>query len=104
MGIALLLCRAALGQMDMPARWSYVMAVVTEAERTATASVTAVPRSLAAAMSPTLAGALFAGGFLSVPLLLCGGLKMLYDVLLLWAFRWLRPPEERAPLRVRARG
>ena len=95
--LALLLCRAALGQMDVPARSSYVMAVVTEAERAAAASVTAVPRSLAAAISPTLAGALFAGGFLSLPLLLCGGLKILYDVLLLWAFRSLRPPEERAP-------
>ena len=79
--------------MDVPARSSYVMAVVTEAERAAAASVTAVPRSLAAAISPTLAGALFAGGFLGLPLLLCGGLKILYDVLLLWAFRSLKPPE-----------
>jgi MFS family permease len=83
--------------MDVPARSSYVMAVVNEAERPAAASVTAVPRSLAAAIGPTLAGALFAGGFLSGPLLLCGGLKILYDVLLLATFRSVKPPEERTP-------
>ena len=36
------------------------MAVVTPAERAAAASVTAVPRSLASALSPALAGALLA--------------------------------------------
>jgi hypothetical protein len=70
------------------------MAVVTEPERPAAASVTAVPRSLASAASPALAGALFAAGFQIWPLLLCGGLKILYDLLLLWAFRHIRPPEE----------
>ena len=41
--LALLLIRSALSQMDVPTRSSYVMAVVTPAERTAAASVTAVP-------------------------------------------------------------
>jgi MFS family permease len=92
--LALLLVRAALSQMDVPTRSSYVMAVVTEAERPAAASVTAVPRSLASAASPALAGALFAAGFQAWPLLLCGGLKILYDLLLLAAFRHIKPPEE----------
>ena len=56
MAITLLLVRSALSQMDVPTRTSYVMAVVTPAERAAAASVTAVPRSLAAAASPILAG------------------------------------------------
>jgi len=92
--LGLLLVRAMLSQMDVPTRSSYVMAVVTEAERPAAASVTAVPRSLASAASPALAGALFASGHLMWPLLLCGGLKILYDLLLLAAFRNVRPPEE----------
>ena len=96
--LALLLVRAALSQMDVPTRSSYVMAVVTPAERPAAASVTAVPRSLASAASPALAGALFAAGFQIWPLLLCGGLKILYDLLLLAAFRHVKPPEERAPV------
>lgn len=93
--LGLLLVRATLSQMDVPTRSSYVMAVVTEAERPAAASVTAVPRSLASAASPVLAGALFASGHLIWPLLLCGGLKILYDLLLLAAFRNIKPPEEK---------
>ncbi len=93
--LALLLVRAALSQMDVPTRSSYVMAVVTEAERPAAASVTAVPRSLASAASPALAGALFAAGLQVWPLLLCGGLKIAYDLMLLAAFRRIKPPEER---------
>jgi len=93
--LGLLLVRAALSQMDVPTRSSYVMAVVTEPERPAAASVTAVPRSLASAASPALAGALFAAGLQAWPLLLCGGIKILYDLMLLAAFRTIKPPEER---------
>ena len=92
--LALLLVRAALSQMDVPTRSSYVMAVVTPPERAAAASVTAVPRSLASAASPAMAGALFAAGYAVWPLLLCGGLKITYDLLLLAAFRDIKPPEE----------
>ena len=97
--LALLLLRAALSQMDVPTRSSYVMAVVTEAERAAAASFTSVPRSLAAALSPALAGALFAASFRSLPLVICGALKIVYDLLLLAQFRHVKPPEERADRR-----
>jgi MFS family permease len=83
LALALLLMRSALSQMDVPTRSAYVMAVVTPAERAAAAGVTAVPRSLAAAVSPALAGALFAGGWTAAPLVACGALKIAYD-LVLW--------------------
>jgi len=83
LAIGLLLVRSALSQMDVPTRTAYVMAVVTPAERSAAASFTAVPRSLAAAVSPTLSGALFAFGWVSLPLIACGVLKTAYD-LVLW--------------------
>lgn len=92
--LALLAFRAALSQMDVPARSSYVMAVVTPEERMAAASFTAVPRSLAAAASPALAGALYAAGYTAAPLILCGVLKTLYDLTLLYTFRNVKPPEE----------
>jgi MFS family permease len=94
--LVLLSIRAALSQMDVPTRSSYVMAVVTPPERAAAASVTSVPRSLAAAMSPVLAGALFAAGYEAVPFVICGVLKIVYDLALLWTFRHVRPPEELA--------
>ena len=93
--LAFLLLRAALSQMDVPTRSSYVMAVVTPPERPAAASVTSVPRSLAAAASPAIAGALFAAGLEAWPLVICGVLKILYDLALLSAFRHIKPPEER---------
>lgn len=81
-----LLIRAALSQMDVPTRSAFVMAVVTPPERAAAASFTAVPRSLAAALSPTLGGAMFAAGWMAVPLVACGLLKITYDLLLLKTF------------------
>jgi len=81
--IGLLLVRSLLSQMDVPTRSAYVMAVVTPSERPAAASLTAVPRSLAAAVGPALAGALFAAGWISLPLVACGVLKIAYD-LVLW--------------------
>lgn len=89
--LALLLVRSALSQMDVPTRTAYVMAVVTPAERTAAASVTAVPRSLAGALGPTIAGALLAAGWAGAPLLACGLLKIAYDLALLRAFRRVEP-------------
>jgi MFS family permease len=94
LALALLSLRAALSQMDVPTRTSYVMAVVTPAERPAAASVTAVPRSLASSLSPTLSGALLATSFSGLPLIACGLLKIAYDLALLYSFRHTKPPEE----------
>lgn len=90
--IGFLLLRSALSQMDVPTRTAFVMALVTPSERSAAASFTAVPRSLASALSPSLGGALFAAGAIAAPLLACGVLKIVYDVILLYAFRKYRAP------------
>src|SRR5262245_30996723 len=95
LSLGLLLVRSALSQMDVPARSSYVMAVVTPAERTAAASVTAVPRSLASSLGPAIAGLLLATPFSGLPLVACGALKITYDLALLYSFRHVKPPEER---------
>jgi MFS family permease len=87
LALGLLLARAALSQMDVPARSAFVMSVVTPAERPAAASFTAVPRSLASAVSPSLTGALFAAGAMAAPLVACGVLKIAYDIALFAAFR-----------------
>jgi len=92
--LALLLVRSALSQMDVPTRTSYVMAVVTPPERAAAASATAVPRSLASSISPAMAGALLSTSLAGLPLVLCGVLKIVYDLSLLFSFRHVKPPEE----------
>jgi MFS family permease len=72
--------------------------VVTPAERPAAASVTAVPRSLATAVSPILGGYLLTLSTFGWPLILGGALKAIYDVLLLIKFRGVRSAEERSAL------
>jgi MFS family permease len=94
LALLFLFLRAALSSMDVPARTSYVMAVVSPQERAAAASVTAVPRSLAAAISPAFAGYLLTLSTFGWPLVICGGLKIIYDLLLLKMFRSVKPPEE----------
>lgn len=98
--IALLLVRAALSQMDVPTRTSYVMAIVTPPERAAAASITAVPRSLASAASPVLAGWLMTVSAFAWPLLIGASIKIAYDLLLLMMFRRIKPPEEANELAV----
>jgi MFS family permease len=93
--IGLLLVRSLLSQMDVPTRTSYVMAVVTPQERPAAASLTSVPRSLASALSPVIAGFLITISSFGWPLLIGGMLKIAYDLTLLAMFRHIQPPEER---------
>jgi MFS family permease len=92
--VAMLLLRYATSSMDVPARNSYVMAVVPPHERAAAASFTSVPRSLAAGVSPVFAGWMLGVSSFGWPLVIGGALKIGYDLLLLRLFRAVRPPEE----------
>jgi MFS family permease len=92
--IGFLMVRMALSQMDVPARQAYVMAVVPAEERTAAASVTNVPRSLATALTPLLAGLMLEHGALGWPLVCGGATKIVYDLLLLAQFHAVKPLDE----------
>lgn len=91
--LAVLLVRFTISQMDVPTRQSYTMAVVDPDERSAASGVTTIARSLGAALSPALSGALLATS-LHAPFLLAGTLKIIYDVLLYRSFKALKPGEE----------
>jgi MFS family permease len=92
----LYLGRATLGSMDVPARQSYLMAIVTPEERTAAAGVTNLSKSIAATVGPVLAGALLVPLGIGVPLVACGLLKTTYDLTLFALFRAHPAPEELA--------
>jgi MFS family permease len=92
--IALLLARSALSQMDVPTRTSYVMAVVSPAERPAAASVTSVPKTFAWAAGSMISGYLMTLSTFGWPLLIGGTVKAVYDILLLIRFQKVQPPEE----------
>jgi MFS family permease len=85
--IGVLLLRFSISQMDVPTRQAYTMAVVRPDERSAAAGVTGVARSVGASISPMMATVLLgSAGWMSVPFFLAGGLKIVYDLLLYWAF------------------
>lgn len=93
LAIACLLLRTTVSQMDVPARQAFVMAVVPPEERAAAATVTNVPRSLAAGLAPLLAGALLERTTFGWPLVIGGALKIAYDLALLGSFRGVVPRE-----------
>lgn len=94
LAVAVFLARMSISQMDVPTRQSYTMAVVDDDERTATAGLTNVARQAASAVSPVLTGYAFSVAALGVPFFLAGAIKVVYDLLVLAAFRDVRPPEE----------
>jgi MFS family permease len=96
LAVAILLLRFSISQMDVPARQSYTVAVVSPDERSAAAGITGVARTTGAALSPVLAGVLLATPGLAGGVFIASGvLKLLYDGLLYSLFRHLRPEEER---------
>jgi MFS family permease len=98
LAVLVLLLRSSISQMDVPTRQSYTMAVVEARERSAAGGFTGVARTTGAAISPLLTGFLFARpGLINLPFYIAGTVKVVYDLLLYYSFRQLRPPEEASP-------
>jgi len=96
LAVLVLLLRFSISQMDVPARQSYIMAVVPAEERSAAGGFTGVARTTGAAISPLFAGFLFARpSLISVPFFLAGALKIVYDLMLYRGFVTIHPPEEK---------
>jgi MFS family permease len=88
LAIGVLLLRFSISQMDVPTRQAYTMQVVAPDERSAAAGVTGIARTAGAAISPMLAGPMFALPALAgLPFFIAGGLKLLYDLLLYRGFK-----------------
>ncbi len=96
LAILVLLVRFSISQMDVPTRQSYTMAIVSPEERSAAAGITGTARTVGASLAPVCSGLLLGSpALMSGPFFVAGGLKIVYDLLLLAAFRRVRPPEER---------
>jgi len=96
LAVTMLLLRFSISQMDVPTRQSYTVAIVEPDERSAAAGVTAIARSVGAMLAPGLAGKLLQMGGIctSMPFVLGGGLKIIYDLALYRSFQSIKPPEE----------
>jgi sugar phosphate permease len=97
LAVAVLLLRFAISQMDVPARQTYTVAVVSPDERSAAAGVAEVARTTGAALAPALAGVLLGSPALAgAPFVVAGVLKLVYDGLLYRLFRDTIPHQETA--------
>ena len=95
LAITVLLLRFSISQMDVPTRQSYVISVVDPSERSAAAGITGVARTTGAALAPLAAMPLFASAkYQWMPFVIAGGLKVIYDLTLLAAFRAQRAHDE----------
>ena len=90
----LFLLREGLVEMDVPTRQSYVMAVVRPEERLTASGITSLVRLGGWAVAPAVAGALMQSRSLALPLFVGAAIKIAYDVMLYFAFRARKPPEE----------
>jgi MFS family permease len=92
----LFILREGLGEMDVPTRQSYLMAIVPAHERTWASGISQLARAAGRMVAPLFAGAAMQGGALWLPLAAGATIKITYDLLLWRAFRRIKPPEERA--------
>jgi MFS family permease len=87
--------RSLLSQMDVPTRQSYTMAIVKPEERARFQSLLNLPRSFTLAIGPSIAGYLMQFIGLGTPFLVAGVIKVVYDMLLWFTFKDVKPPEEK---------
>jgi len=94
LSVAALLGRFLVAQMDVPARTSYMMAIVDDDERSAASTLANQAKLAGASLGPFAAGLM---GMSAGPFVAAGVLKIGYDLSLYRLFRQLRPPEEGGP-------
>jgi MFS family permease len=92
--IVLFFARESLVEMDVPTRQSYVASLVAPSERSFASAVTNLARNVCWAVGSGVAGLLMQVFAFSAPLIVGGGTKIIYDLLLYTSFRHLKPPEE----------
>ena len=95
LAVILYLIRMTMSQMDVPTRQSYIVAIVSEDERTAASGLTNVSRNIAQTISPSLFGYIFQSSLsLAAPFVLSGVIKIIYDLALYFNFRNIKPKDE----------
>ena len=95
--IAILCARYCISQMDVPTRNAYVQGVVAQDERSTAQGITNVVRTLGAAIAPYIAEKLYmVHSETSYPFFIAGTLKIIYDLLLLYAFHAVKTEHEMA--------
>ncbi len=87
--IGLLIARFCLSQMDVPARTALVMNVVPEEQRSLAGGMTQQGKLIGTSLGPVLSGLMWNTGFLVLPFVLGGILKISYDLAIYIGFKRL---------------
>lgn len=94
--IFILCLRFSISQMDVPTRNAYVQGVVDEDERSAANGITNLVRSFGVSTAPFVSEILMSSPHtMNYPFYIAGGLKVVYDLLLLWSFHALPTQQEK---------
>ena len=94
--VLLLAFRACTNSMDQAPRQAFIAAAVLPGERTAVMGAVNVVKTLSQSVGPVVTGALAERSLFWVAFVIAGGLKLIYDVLILGMFLGYRTAEERA--------
>ena len=87
LAIIMICARYCISQMDVPTRNAYVQNIVPSEERSAANSVVNVVRSISCSIAPFFAGLCYGDPqYQNYPFYIAGGLKIIYDILLLYSF------------------
>jgi MFS family permease len=87
--VGLLIARFCLSQMDVPARTALVMNVVPEEQRSLAGGMTQQGKLIGTSLGPVLSGLMWNAGFLVLPFVLGGILKISYDLAIYIGFKRL---------------
>ncbi|CAL8471841.1 g11383 [Coccomyxa elongata] len=91
---AMVFLRYSISQMDVAPRQSFLAGIVSKSERTATMGIVNVVKSLSNSLGPLATGYLAGSNNWQISFFLCGGLKIVYDILLLFSFSHIKPDVE----------
>ena len=87
MAIVFLFLRQSMSQMDVPTRQAFMAQIFDHDERVSANAITNTSRSISSLFGSPISGAILGAGFISVPLLAGGFIKIAYDLLIFAKYR-----------------
>jgi MFS family permease len=83
----MLFLRFSMSQMDVAPRQSFIMSVVKNSERSTTMGIINVSKTFGSSIAPFISGYLAGNNSFDMAFWLCGGLKIVYDLGILWGMK-----------------
>ncbi|ADN50036.1 MFS transporter [Vulcanisaeta distributa] len=85
--LAFLLLRQSVSQMDVPTRQAFMAQIFSDEERVPANAVTNTARSIGSLPGPLIVGDLISQGLYSLPFIISGSLKIMYDLTIYLMYR-----------------